>query len=125
MEQEEFEALTTDDAFRKAVLSAFAEMRAQFSAMNTRLSNQDVAIAQNTELTKRVSDETRGVREFMKDGASAAQLFCRMAAAWRFMWKWVIVAIGGPSIFLYSLFYYAVHGHFPPWFTAVASFFIR
>jgi hypothetical protein len=125
MEQEEFEALTTDEMFRKAVMRRFDAMDAQFISVNTRLSNQDVAIAQNTELTKKVSDETKGVREFMKDGASAAALFCRMAAAWRFMWKWVVVAIGGPSIFLYSLFYYAVHGHFPPWFTAVASFFIR
>jgi hypothetical protein len=124
MEQEEFEALTTDEVFRQAVLKHFVEIREQFSAMNTRLSNQDVAIARNTELTQQVSEETKSVREFMKDGAGAAKFFCRIAKAWRFIWRWVVIPIGGAVVLLYAIFYYAVHGTFPPWVIAVAKIFV-
>jgi hypothetical protein len=121
MEKEEFEALTTDEAFRKAVMKGFSDIGNQLVAMNVRLSNQDVAIAQNTALTQTVNQETKAVREFMADGAMAAKFFCRIAAAWRFFLKWIFVPFCVPFGGLYAIGYYKAHGSFPTWIIAVAK----
>ncbi|MGB8422170.1 hypothetical protein [Paraburkholderia sp.] len=121
MEKEEFEALTTDDLFRKAVMKGFADIRDQFIAVNTRLSSQDAAIAQNTALTQTVNEETKAVREFMSDGATAAKFFCRLAKGWRFLLKWVFVPFCVPFGMIYAVGYYRAHGSFPTWIIAVAK----
>lgn len=125
MENDEFEALTTEEAFRKKVFQSFDLIRGEFAEMKQHLANQDLAISQNTALTIKVSEETKGIRDFMVTSADAAKLLCRLAAGWRFTWKWVILSVCGPMAFLYSFFYYSVHGSFPPWFTAVASLFVK
>ncbi|AOJ62500.1 hypothetical protein WJ32_08535 [Burkholderia ubonensis] len=117
MQNEEFEVPATDEEFRRVVLAEFKAIREKFDAIDTRLSGQDEAIAQNTVLTSDVERDTKAVREFMKDGASAARFFCRLAAAWRFGFKWVALPIGA----LYAAFYYNVHGRLPGWLMAVAK----
>lgn len=121
MEKEEIEALTKEEAFRQAVMQFIAFTRKQFDDINTRMNNQDAAIAQNTALTSTVANETKSVREFMKDGANAAKFFCRMAAAWRFLWKYVVVLTCMPVAILYAAGYYHAHGTFPTWVVAIAK----
>jgi hypothetical protein len=125
MDDAEFVALTTEEAFRKAV---FAELRAmrkdfseQFVAVNTRLSQQDIAIAQNIAIAQTVSDETKGVRDFMKDGANAAKFFCRVAKGWRFMWKSFVIPLLITGLVLYGLAFYVVHHTIPDWLLALAK----
>jgi hypothetical protein len=121
MEKEEFEALTTEEEFRKQVLQFIVFTRDQFVDINTRLNTQDAAIAQNTTLTSTVANETKAVREFMVDGANAAKLFCRVAAAWRFVWRWIAVPICLPLALIYAAGYYHEHGTFPTWVIAIAK----
>jgi hypothetical protein len=54
-----------------------------------RLSAQDVAIAENTALTKSVSEDTAFIRAAWAEGNVAVRFFCRLAAAWRFLLKQV------------------------------------
>lgn len=121
MEHEEFDVPTTDEAFRRAVLAEFKGIGEKFDTINTRLSEQDAAIAQNTALTSCVANETKTVREFMKDGASAARFFCRLAAAWRFGMRWVAVPICMPFAFIYASAYYDAHGKLPGWLMVAAK----
>lgn len=121
MKEEEFEALTTDDIFRKRVLKAFEEIREEFAAVKARFSTQDAAIAQNTALTQTINDETKAVRAFMADGAGAAKFFCRIAAGWRFVLKWIFVPFCMPGALLYAMAYYHAHGSFPTWIIAIAK----
>lgn len=123
MDNAEFEALTTEEAFRKKVIDSFGHIRNEFAAMNERMSKQDAAIAQNTSVTERVAQETKVVREFMLNGAEAAKFFCRLAKAWHFMWRSFLIPIGATLLVIYALLYYAAHDTFPAWVVAVAHFF--
>lgn len=120
MNNKEFEALTTEEEFRKAVLLFIDTTKKEFSDINTRLNTQDAAIAQNTAVTITLANETKSVREFMSDGASAARFFCRLAAAWRFVWKWIVIPFCVPLALIYSAGYYKVHDTFPTWVLAIA-----
>ena len=121
MEHEEFDVPATDEAFRRAVLTEFKGIRQRFDTVDTRLSEQDDAIAKNTALTLSVADGTKSVREFMNDGASAARFFCRLAAAWRFGLRWVALPICLPIGGIYAAAYYDAHGHFPGWLMVAAK----
>ncbi len=80
-----------------------------------RLNAQDAAIQENTTLTKKVAEDTAFMREAWKDGIATVRFFCRLAAAWRFLLKHVMLPVGIPGLFLYALIYYADHGAVPPW----------
>ncbi|MFM0022206.1 hypothetical protein [Paraburkholderia azotifigens] len=95
-----------EDEFRKSVV--------------LRLSAQDVAIAENTELTKAVAEDTAFIRAAWAEGIVAVRFFCRIAAAWRFLLKQVFLPIGFPVIGLYGLWYYTQFHRFPVW---LADFF--
>lgn len=79
-----------------------------------RFEAQEAAITENTEVTKQVAADTAFMREAWKDGIATVRFFCRLAAAWRFLLRQVVVPVGLPSVFLYSLWYYAHFGEVPP-----------
>jgi hypothetical protein len=78
-----------------------------------RLNAQDVAIQENTTLTKSIAADTSFMREAWKDGIATVRFFCRLAAAWRFLLRQVVVPVGLPAMFIYALIYYANHGTVP------------
>lgn len=78
-----------------------------------RLNAQDAAIQENTEVTKQVAADTAFMREAWKDGIATVRFFCRLAAAWRFILRQVVVPVGLPGVFLYALWYYAHYGTVP------------
>jgi hypothetical protein len=117
MEKEEFEALTTDELFRKAVAE-------QFAAVNTRLSQQDVVLASNTALTQQIANDTSAIRNAWSEGIGAIKFFCRLAAAWKFLLRNVLGPIGVPVALLYGCAYYSVHSSFPPWLKALVNMFV-
>lgn len=80
-----------------------------------RLNAQDVAIAENTALTKSVSEDTAFMRAAWADGIATVRFFCRLAAAWRFLLRQVVIPVGIPGLFIYALVYYANHKEFPGW----------
>jgi hypothetical protein len=90
-----------EDEFRKSVV--------------LRLSAQDVAIAENTALTKSVSEDTAFIRAAWAEGIVAVRFFCRLAAAWRFLLKQVLLPIGLPLLTLYGMWFYTQFHRFPTW----------
>lgn len=85
-----------------------------------RLNAQDEAIKENTAVTKQVAADTAFMRDAWKDGIATVRFFCRLAAAWRFMLRQIVVPVGLPAVFLYALWYYAHYGAVPG---AVADFY--
>ncbi|MEX3933252.1 hypothetical protein AB4Y32_15865 [Paraburkholderia phymatum] len=85
-----------------------------------RLNAQDAAIKENTDLTKSIAADTSFMREAWKDGIATVRFFCRLAAAWRFLLRQVVVPVGLPLLFIYALIYYANHGTVP---NVVAEFY--
>jgi hypothetical protein len=80
-----------------------------------RLNAQDAAIQENTTLTKSIAADTAFMREAWKDGIATVRFFCRVAAAWRFLLRQVVVPVGLPALFVYALVYYTNHGQMPHW----------
>lgn len=80
-----------------------------------RLNDQDVAIKENTALTKSIAEDTAFMRTAWAEGLATIRFFCRVAAAWRFILRQVIVPVGLPGVFIYALVYYANHGQMPSW----------
>lgn len=80
-----------------------------------RLNAQDAAIQENTTLTKSIAADTAFMREAWKDGIATVRFFCRLAAAWRFLLRQVVVPVGLPGVFIYALWYYAHYGMVPQW----------
>lgn len=131
MYEGDFQSLTTDDQFRKNVEN-------QFQAFGIRLSNQDVAIAavktdiadvksevsQNTKLTQQIATDTGAILAAWNDGVAAKRFFCRMAEAWRFLLKQVMLPFGVPILALYGFWYYTTYKEFPGWISAVFKVFM-
>lgn len=78
-----------------------------------RFEAQGAEIAENTAVTRQVAADTAFMREAWKDGIATVRFFCRVAAAWRFLLRQVVVPVGLPAVFIYALVYYASHGQVP------------
>ncbi len=84
-------------------------------AVVARLDKQDDAIAGNTKITEQVAEDTAFIRAAWAEGITAVRFFCRLAAAWRFLMKQVLIPMGLPALGLYGFWYYTEFHHFPPW----------
>lgn len=84
-----------------------------------RFNAQDAAIGENTALTKQVADDTRFIRETWKEGVTAVRFFCRLAEAWRFFVRSMMLPVGLPALGVWVLIYYAMYGTVPSWLGAV------
>ncbi|MCA8195489.1 hypothetical protein [Burkholderia vietnamiensis] len=91
-------------------------------AVVDRLDKQDKAIAKNTEVTEKVAEDTAFIRSAWAEGISAVRFFCRLAAAWRFLMRHVLIPMGLPVLGLYGLWYYTVFHRFPEWLAACFKF---
>lgn len=80
-----------------------------------RFEAQGAEIAENTAVTRQVAADTAFMREAWKDGIATVRFFCRLAAAWRFMLRQVVVPVGLPVLFVYALVYYGNHKTMPDW----------
>ena len=78
-----------------------------------RFEAQGAEIAENTAVTRQVAADTAFMREAWKDGIATVRFFCRLAAAWRFLLRQVVVPVGMPGVFIYALWYYAHYGTVP------------
>ena len=113
LSEDEFESLTTDDKRWKGVAK-------QFAAVNLRLSSQDVVINGQGEkidalatVIGKISEDTGAMRSAWNEGVATKRFFCRLAEAWKFLYKQMFIPLVVPGIFLYAAGYYAVNGTFP------------
>jgi hypothetical protein len=138
----EFESLTTDDQFRKDVAK-------KFQALDFRMISQDVAIeevkeamkadvaavkldvahlrndiSENTVVTRKIATDTAAILSAWNDGVAAKRFFCRLADAWRFILKQVLLPFGVPIMALYGFWYYTTYKEFPSWISAVFKVFM-
>lgn len=79
----------------------------------------DVAIKENTELTKSVAEDTAFIRSILGDVAAGARLMCRLAAAWRFLLRQVFIPVVLPLTAIWALVRIVNHESLPDWLTAV------
>lgn len=80
-----------------------------------RLNAHDAAIKENTALTQAVADDTAFIRSILGDVAAGARLLCRLAAAWKFLLRQVLIPVVLPGIIIYAIWHYAHHGSLPAW----------
>lgn len=92
--ESEIEALTTEDKRWNWVLK-------QLHALNLRQSTQDVelatvkgSVAENTNITKQIAEDTKAMREAWADGVATKRFFCRLAQGWDFLLKKVCIPVG-------------------------------
>jgi hypothetical protein len=119
--EHEIEALTTEDKRWNWVLK-------QLGALNLRQSNQDIelanvkeSVAENTSITRQIAEDTKAMREAWNDGAAIKRLFCRLAQAWEFMLKKVMVP-GLITAAMYIVFRAIFwHDAVPTWFSAAVK----
>lgn len=117
----EIESLTTED-------KRWSDVAKQFAAMNLRQSNQDVEIAnlkvsmtENTSITRQIAEDTKAMREAWADGVAMKRFFCRLAQAWEFMLKKVMVP-GLITAAMYIVFRAIFwHDAVPTWFSAAVK----
>lgn len=119
--ENEIESLTSEQVFRRSVTD-------QFTAMNMRLSTQDVAIAalgrQNEATTEKLDvllTQTKTMVDAWEDGAQVKRFFCRLARIWEFMIK--KVALPGIATLVVVVIVRAVFWHdaVPDWLLAAVK----
>lgn len=115
----ELESLTTDDKRWKDVAN-------QFAAVNLRLSSQDVVISgQGTKIDAlatvigKISEDTGAMRAAWNEGVATKRFFCRLAEAWKFLYRQMFIPLVVPGVFIYAAGFYAVNGSFPKFVIAV------
>lgn len=117
----EFESLTTDDQFRKSVTQQFAAMNLRQSAQDVEIANVKVSVAENTSITKQIAEDTKAMREAWADGVAMKRFFCRLAQAWEFMLKKVMVPVlitAAMYILFRTIFW---HDAVPAWFASAVK----
>jgi hypothetical protein len=89
------------------------------SDVREHLRKQDGQIADIASVAASIQQNTQSIIDTWNDGARAVRFFCRLAQAWRFMLRQVIVPVGLPGIGLYAIWYYAHFHTFPTWISDV------
>ena len=120
--ESEIEALTTEDKRWNWVLK-------QLHALNLRQSNQDVelenvkgSVAENTNITKQIAEDTAAMRAAWADGVATKRFFCRLAQAWDFMLKKVCIPVGGTLIVIAVIRAMIYGSPIPDWISALLKF---
>jgi hypothetical protein len=90
-------------------------------AVVERLGAQDVAIEENTTLTKTVAEDTAFIRSILSDVAAGARMLCRLAAAWKFLLRQVFIPVVLPLAGLWALVRIVHHESLPDWVSAVVK----
>lgn len=120
--ESEIEALTTEDKRWNWVLK-------QLHALNLRQSNQDVelesvkgSVAENTNITRQIAEDTAAMRAAWADGVATKRFFCRLAQAWDFMLKKVCIPVGGTLIVIAVVRAMIYGSPIPDWISALLKF---
>ena len=87
-------------------------------AVVERLGAQDVAIEENTTLTKTVAEDTAFIRSILSDVAAGARMLCRLAAAWKFLLRQVFIPVVLPITAMWTLVRIVRHEALPDWVAA-------
>jgi len=93
-------------------------LREEVGDLKTRVGGVEQALAANTTLTEGIARDTTFLRELMAEGRGAINFLCRLAAAWRFLVRYMLLPLLGSVL----LIYYFTHGYqFPEWFKGLAE----
>lgn len=90
----EIEALTTEDKRWNWVLNQLRALNLRQSTQDVELANVKVSVAENTNITKQIAEDTKAMREAWADGVATKRFFCRLAQGWDFMIKKVCIPVG-------------------------------
>lgn len=90
----EIEALTTEDKRWNWVLNQLRALNLRQSTQDVELANVKGSVAENTNITKQIAEDTKAMREAWADGVATKRFFCRLADAWNFMLKRVCIPVG-------------------------------
>lgn len=115
----ELESLTTDDKRWKDVAKQFAAVNLRLSSQDVVIDGQGVKIDALTTVIEKISEDTGAMRAAWNEGVATKRFFCRLAEAWKFLYRQMFIPLVVPGIFLYAGGYYAVNGRFPVWVIAV------
>lgn len=91
--ESEFEALTTEDKRWNWVLTQLKGLNLRQSAQEVELSDLKKGIADNTNITRQIADDTKAMRDAWADGVATKRFFCRLAQGWEFLLKRVFMPL--------------------------------
>jgi hypothetical protein len=100
----------------------FSEIIGALSDVKAHLKNQDATMARLEAKVDKVDQGTQDVVSMWNGGVKAVRFFCRMAEAWRFLMRQVVLPIGFPLTTIYGIWYVHQHGELPTWLVAVFKF---
>ena len=119
--EHEIEALTTDDKRWNWVTTQLGALNLRQSAQDVEISNVKISVAENTSITRQIAEDTKAMREAWADGVAMKRFFCRLAQAWEFMLKKVMVP-GLITAAMYIVFRAIFwHDAVPTWFSAAVK----
>lgn len=122
--ESELTSLTTDDERWKRVDSQFAALNLRQSTQDLELADVKASVSENTKITQQIAADTSAILAAWNDGVAAKRFFCRLAQAWEFMLKRVmlpgLVTVAVIAI-LHAVF---SHSAVPDWAAALAKSFV-
>jgi len=137
MEKEEWEKWylsLSDQDFRRTVMRRFDEITVRsdaqhhqnlerFERLDSRLTAQDGVLDRIAQLAQKTSDDTASLVATWKGGRSAIGFMCKLAAAFRFTWKMLVLPLVLMVMLAYAFNFYHRFGDFPGWFKTIVSMF--
>lgn len=103
-----------DERFKRGE-EKFSEVADALLDIKAHLLSQDTAMATMAEKIDNNVQGTQSIVEMWNGGVKAVRFFCRLAEAWRFLMKQVLLPFGLPLLALYGGWYYSAFHRFPEW----------
>ena len=75
-------------------------------------------LTENTDATRQIANDTAFIRAAWADGVSTIRFFCRLAAAWRFLLRSVVVPVLLPASVFWAFLRIVHHESLPDWVSA-------
>ena len=97
----------------------FTELAAAMSDIKAHLQRQDTTMRCLDFKLDKISQDTDDVISMWNVGVKAVRVFCRLADAWRFVMRQVVLPFGIPFVGLYALWCFETGHKFPEWLTTV------
>jgi hypothetical protein len=93
-------------------------LRDEVGDLKARVTGVEEGLSENTQLTSQIAGDTKFLRELLSEARGAIRFLCRIAQAWRFLLRYVVL----PALAFVLLLYYFTHGYqFPEWFKGLAE----
>jgi len=110
--QKQFDAINArlDDGQGK-----FSEVADALTKITAHLKSQDEAMSLMADKINQTAEGTGSILEMWNGGVKTVRFFCRLAEAWRFFIREMLIPVFLPMMGFGAVIYYINHGDLPKW----------